>query len=286
MLARCNASRLVMQSVMGEIHHPTMNPLPYRIEDEGTPHVLPATGAITYNVKIGDSVYGMEADHVEPGVSLKNKDPKENAAFNTLSCIGNRAVVVSGDAKGAEGFVTGTHGGIDHVLAYFAAEDLARMCIGDRIQVRAQGQGMRIEGFESSVHAMNLSPELFDRLRIEVRDGRLIVPVAARVPAHLMGSGIASHAYSGDYDIMTADWSEITAHGLDRLRYGDIVLLENCDTVIGRVYRRGAVTVGVVIHSDCVLPGHGPGVTTLLTSAEPVIEGVTDAGANLADLML
>lgn len=39
-----------------------------------------------------------------------------------------------------------------------------------------------------------------------------------------MGSG-----HTGDYDLMTADRPELVRCGLDRLRYGDIVLLENCD---------------------------------------------------------
>ena len=90
----------------------------------------------------------------------------------------------------------------------------------------------------------------------------------------------------GDYDIMTQDWAEIKKLGLDRLRYGDIVLLEDCDNTYGRGFCRGAVTIGVVVHSDCVLVGHGPGVTALLSSKEPVIEGVIDSHANLADLFL
>lgn len=286
MRAECNRERLVMQSVMGEVHHPIMQPIPYRLDSDGAPHVLPGTGAITYNVRIGDSVYGMETDHVEPGVSVRNKDEKENAAFNTLCCIGNRATVVSGDAKGAVGFVTGKHGGIEHVLTYFDADTLEKLCIGDRIQIRAQGQGMKIRGFETAVTCMNCDPELFDKLRIEVRGDKLVMPVAARVPAHLMGAGIGSHAYRGDYDIMTADRGEIRRLGLDKLRYGDIVLLENCDTTYARGYLTGAVTVGVVMHSDCVLVGHGPGVTALFTAKTPAIEGVTDPKANLADILL
>ena len=65
-----------------------------------------------YNVKIGDPAL------VGPGIILsqgihavldKRTDPK-NQAYNVLSCIGNTAVVVSGDAKGAKGYVTGIHG--------------------------------------------------------------------------------------------------------------------------------------------------------------------------------
>lgn len=285
MNAKINRERLVMQSVMGAVHHPAMRG-GYRNDSDGYGHVLPGTGAITYNVKIGDSVYAMECDHVEPGVSLQNPDKYQNAALNTLSCIGNVATVVTGDAKGDKGFVTGTHGGIEHVLVYFSAETLDKLVIDDKIQIRAQGQGMKIEGFETSVFAMNIDPNLFDKMNITVEGGKLRVPVAAKVPAYLMGSGIgAGMAANGDYDIMTADQAEIARLGLDKLRYGDIVLLENCDTSFGRGYLTGAVTVGVVVHSNCILIGHGPGVTTLLTAKTPVIEGVLDPRANLADYM-
>lgn len=283
--AKINAARLVMQSVAGAVRHPSMGN-PYRISHEGVPHILPATGAITYNVKVGDSVYAMECDHVEPGVTVRNPDAQENAAFNTLSCIGNTAIVISGDAKGARGFVTGTHGGVEHVLCYFPEDALDKLAIGDRIQVRAQGQGMKIEGFEDTVFCMNLDPNLFEKMNVTVEDGKLIVPIAARVPAYLMGSGIgAGSAANGDYDIMTADHAEIARLGLDRLRYGDFVLLEDCDTSFGRGYLRGARTVGVVVHSDCVKMGHGPGVTTIFTSKTPVLEGRLEPHANLADYM-
>lgn len=283
--AKINAARLVMQSVAGAVRHPSMGN-PYRIDHEGVPHILPATGAITYNVKVGDSVYAMECDHVEPGVTVRNPDAQENAAFNTLSCIGNTAIVISGDAKGARGFVTGTHGGVEHVLCYFPEDALDKLAIGDRIQVRAQGQGMKIEGFEDTVFCMNLDPNLFEKMNVTVENGKLIVPIAARVPAYLMGSGIgAGSAANGDYDIMTADHAEIARLGLDRLRYGDFVLLEDCDTSFGRGYLRGARTVGVVVHSDCVKMGHGPGVTTIFTSKTPVLEGRPDPHANLADYM-
>lgn len=283
--ATINASRLVMQSVIGEIHSPTLT-RPYRMDAQGFGHMLPATGGISYNVKIGDSVFGMECDHVEPGVSLKNPDKDENAALNTLSCIGNVAYVVSGDAKGDTGYVTGKHGGIEHLLVYFRQETLEKMAIGDKIQVRSQGQGMKIEGFEASVTAMSLDPNLFYKMGIQVSGGKLRVPVAGIVPAYLMGSGIgAGSAYSGDYDIMTADADELERRGLTDLRYGDIVLLENCDTSFGRGYLTGAVTIGVVVHSNCIIIGHGPGVTTLLTAKTPVIEGILTKDANIANYL-
>ncbi len=86
---------------------------------------MPGVGGITYNLRVGDLACGWEADHVEPGVSVENKEndarsgQAANTAFNVLSCVGNKATVVTGDAKGAEGTVTGKHGGIEHVLVDF-----------------------------------------------------------------------------------------------------------------------------------------------------------------------
>lgn len=286
MQLRTNADRLVMQAVVGEIQHPTVRAMPVRTDQNGQAHILPSTGSITYNVQIGDSVFGLAGDHIEPGVTIKNyRSEAENAALNILSCVGNAATVLSGEAKGASGFVTGTHGGVEHVLLYFPREDLEKMVIGDRIQVRACGQGLRLTDYPG-VHVMNCDPRLLEALNLQEVDGKLQVPVSGVVPAHLMGSGYgALTAARGDYDIMTEDREELTRHGLDSLRFGDIVLLENCDTTCGRGYLTGAQTVGVVVHSDCITLGHGPGVTTLLTSKTPVFTPVSSREANLAWLL-
>jgi hypothetical protein len=271
-----------MQSVWGQVRHPKKSSA-YINTHDGKSVVLPGTGGITYNVKIGDSVYAMQADHVEPGVSLSNEQgANENSALQILSCIGNEAKVTTGEAKGARGFVTGTHGGINHLLVYFPADVLEKLEPDDKVLIKAQGQGARILEFPE-VHLINLSPALFDKLGLKNEKGKLVAPVAARVPAYLMGSGLGSTAYSGDYDIQTSDWKTVKKLGLDKLRYGDIVLLEDCDATYGRSYRKGAVTVGVVVHSDSMLGGHGPGVTVILSAKTPLIQGVLDSGANLAD---
>ncbi|MGY5855259.1 MAG: DUF4438 domain-containing protein, partial [Candidatus Thorarchaeota archaeon] len=48
---------------------------------------------------------------------------------------------------------------------------------------------------------------------------------------------------------------------------------------------KDAVSVGIVVHSDCVISGHGPGVTTLFTSTKGIIEPVIDSGANIASIL-
>lgn len=287
-MLKTNLSSLVKLSVQGQITPPMMRGA-YRVDREGVPFVLPGTGGITYNVKVGHSAFGWAGDHVEPGVStaasIDERSGTRNTAYNTLACVGNEAVVISGDAKGAKGVVTGTHGGIEHVLIDFADEDLEKMVIEDKILIKAFGQGLQLLDYPG-ITVRNLDPSLLDKLGLVEEDGKLVVPVAAKIPAKLMGSGIgAPSTASGDYDITTTDQEEIKALGLDQLRFGDLVALEDSDNRFGRSYRKGALTVGIVVHSDCLLAGHGPGVTTLFTAIDGSLAVRIDTEANLGRML-
>jgi hypothetical protein len=296
---KTNRERIVTISVQGEISAPIMSQL-YRVGYDGVARVGPATGGIVYNVRVGDSAYGWAGDHIEPGVSTKDKDERVNAAYNTLACVGNRATVVSGEAKGAGGTVTGKHGGIEHVIIDFEPSVLEKLAVGDKILVRARGQGLALEDFPS-VGVMNCDPDLLERMGLEAVGGsspagsagsaragklRLSCPVVAEAPAYLMGSGLgAPTSHSGDYDITTQDPPVLARLGLNKLRYGDLVAVRNASSAYGRSYRRGAVIIGVVIHSDSKVAGHGPGVTTLLTCNRGEIVPRIDPQANLALLL-
>lgn len=252
---------------------------------DGSLVVVPTIGSITYNVRVGDPSFGLEGDHVEPGVSIVNDNPNFNAALCLLACIGNRARIISGEAKGSTGYVTGIHGGCDHVIIDFEPETLEKMVIGDEIQIKTYGQGLKLED-HPDIQLMSLDPELLDKLGI-TEDGPVInVPVTAVIPAHLMGSGIGCNsAFTGDYDLMTADMDEIKKYGLEKLRFGDLVFLDNCDNTYGRCFRNGAVSVGVVIHSDCAPAGHGPGITTIMTACSGNIRPIISEGANIASYL-
>ncbi|WP_313756878.1 DUF4438 domain-containing protein [Tissierella sp.] len=285
-MLKTNKDKLVIQSVQGKIHSPIMGPSPYRISSDGKPMILHGTGGITYNFQIGDSCMNLVGDHVEPGVSIRNEDAAENRPLMVLSCVGNEARVTSGDAKGAKGFVTGMHGGIEHVLIYFPQEDLEKMAINDTILIKANGQGLKMEGHDD-VLVMNLAPDLFEKMGIrENENGELEVPVVTEIPAHLMGSGIGSStSLTGDYDITTGDKEAVKKYGIDKLRFGDIVLLRDCDNTYGRQYLEGAVTIGVIVHSDCILAGHGPGVTGLISCKTSKIKGIKTEDANIANYL-
>lgn len=283
---KTNVDKIVMQSVKGKIHSPIRGGNSYKITSNGEGVILPATGGITYNFQIGDSCMDLVGDHVEPGVSLRNENKDENNALMVLSCVGNQAIVKTGDAKGAKGYVTGKHGGIEHVILYFNEEDLENMSIDDEILIKSFGQGLKIKGHEDVV-CMNIDPDLFSKLGIKENEkGELEIPVVTEVPAYLMGSGIGSSTgFSGDYDIMTGDKQANKEFGIDKLRFGDLVLLQDCDNTYGRQYLKDSVTIGVVVHSDCILSGHGPGITTIISCKTNKIKGIIDNNANIANYL-
>jgi len=279
-----NKEKLIMQSVQGRIHHPVMRQL-YRIGSDGHPRILPATAAITYNAKIGDPCMDLMGDHIEPGVSLKNSDANEDAALNVLACVGNSAKVITGDAKGRLGVVTGKHGGADHVMIHFDAETLELLAVDDKILIKSFGQGLALKDYPE-ILCMNMDPSLLDKLDITEKAGILEVGVVAIVPAYLMGSGLGqSTMQTGDYDIMTRDPSTLKEFGLDKLRFGDLVFIQDHANNHGPDYLKDAGTLGVIIHGDSFIAGHGPGVTVLMTSRKPLLKPKLNPEANLVNYL-
>lgn len=284
MAVRANFEDIVMISVIGEITSPRSDASPYSIAHDGQALVLTRSGGITYNVRVGDRALGWAADHTEPGVTIRNKDAQESGALTLLSCIGNDAYVVSGEAKGAKGTVTGKHGGA-HLILDFAPDVMEQLVIGDKIQVRAYGWGLRLLD-APQVKLMSMSVQLLQALPLEVSDGVVSVPVAAIVPPELMGAGIGGSSQRSDYDIQTADPEALAQHGLANLRLGDLVALRDQDNSFGHGYRQGAWAIASISHADSVMAGHGPGVTTLMASATGHIRAyLAPREANLAALL-
>ena len=288
---RLNADDLVVVAVSGQIAHPVGRSNPYRIGYDGVPRVLPGTGGIVLNQRIGDRCVGLAGDHIEPGVALHNNGrevvgPRDgpNTALMTYACVGNRARVVSGPMAGQTGLVTGKHGGVNHVLVDFPTRVLARLRIGDRIQIYSHGMGARLLD-HPEITVLNCAPALIWRWKMRERDGALWVPVTHCLPAMLMGSGLGKNtAWRGDYDIQLADPVLRRRYRLGSLRFGDLVAIVDADNRFGPHVRSGQVTIGVVIHSDSTVSGHGPGVTPLLTGPASLLRPVRNERANLAAL--
>ena len=281
---KTNENQLVKFAVQGGVVYPKC--YGWELTSRGESLLLPSVGGITYNVKVGDPVFGLAGDHIEPCVSLSS-DPKEpdkdpNRAFNTFSCIGNEAIVISGDAKGAKGVVTGHHGGVEHVIADFDDATLEKFTQDDKALIRAYGQGLSLIDYPE-IKIFSLDPAVLKKMGIvAAADGKIEVPVTAIVPGMLMGSGLGHNdVYKGDYDIQTSDSEAIKKYKLDRLRLGDFVAIQDHDSSYGWTYRKGAVTVGIVIHTDSHLAGHGPGVQTIMTSCKGLIVPRIEPDANL-----
>jgi Domain of unknown function (DUF4438) len=278
-----------MQAVMGQIAHPVGRPNPYRVGQDGVARILPGTGGITINRRIGDSSVGLAADHVEPGAALHNNGRKiiggrdgPNLAMLTSACVGNRARVATGPATGAIGLVTGKHGGVNHLLVDFDPEILMRLNIGDHVQIYACGLGLRLTDFPD-VSVTNCAPSLLRRWGLSSRGGVLEVSVTHVLPAAILGSGLGKNTvWRGDVDIQLFDAASRRRHGLETLRFGDLVAVTDSDTRYGPAYRGGRTTIGVIVHSDSTVSGHGPGMTALFTGPASRLRPIRNGGANIA----
>jgi hypothetical protein len=280
-----NRKRLVEMPVHGEVSAPSVPGAIYDVGHDGVPRVLPSVGGISLNVRVGDGAFAFVGDHIEPGVSTRHPDDKVNVGYCVYACVGNRATILSGEAKGERGTVTGKHGGIEHVMVDFAPAVMERMALGDKVAVRSVGLGLELDD-PGDVRVFNCDPDFLEKL-IAKRKGRKIhVPVARLVPAAIMGSGLGRATVArGDYDIQCFDPVMVKQYGLDELRYGDIVAIVDADHSYGRIYRTGAVSIGIVAHGSSDIAGHGPGVTSLLTSPSGALVPEVDSAANIATML-
>ena len=282
-MLKTNNNRLVIIAVEGRVA-PALA-WPNEVGHDGRVHNLPGPGSITYNVLVGDPAFGWVGDHIEPGVSTilnpdKRRD-KPNVAYNFLACAGNEVIVISGAAKGKRGRVVGHHGGVEHVICDFPKPVIEKLALDDKFQIRTYGQGLALTDHDGVV-IKNIDPALFAKMGCRVRGKDIEVSVAAVIPGKLAGAGIGSaHAHSGDCDIQTADEKTLQKHGIDKLKLGDLVAVTDHDSSFGWCYRSGAVSIGIVIHGDSNLSGHGPGVMTIMTSSKGRITYTIDKGANI-----
>jgi hypothetical protein len=277
---RTNATNLVAMAVAGMVSQPTLRYPGYIPDANGLSTVLPGMAGVVYNVHTGDGAFGWAADHVEPGVSIAHSDEGADFALHYLTCIGNEAVVTSGLARGAKGVVTGEHA---RILIDFPEEASALLNVGDTVQICAHGRGLELTDYPH-IELKKVSPRLLELLRLEALDARRItLPVALELPISIMGSGAELNSEYVDQDLMSGDRTLMRDTGIDTLRLGDLVAIRHADHHFGRSYREGAVSIALCIHGDSVMTGHGPGILTLMTCAEPCIEWTLDKSANLAD---
>jgi len=276
---RTNEDQLVELAVAGSISPPAFRRGPFIPDNDGLSVVLPGMFGYVYNVRVGDPAFGWQGDHVEPGASIDHDDGGIHHALHYLTCMGNRAVVTSGEATGAEGVVVGEHA---RILVDFDPAVHDQLCVGDTIQIRANGRGLALLD-HPNIELKKMSPRLLHAMGlVEPGGGRLRVPVAQELPVRVMASGAELNAEYVDQDITSGDRGLMKELGIDRLRLGDVVAIHHADHYYGRGYRKGYVAIALCIHGDSVMTGHGPGILTLMAGTDSEIEWVIDPQANIA----
>ncbi len=273
-----NVDELVEMAVTGRVTQPALRRGGYTPWPDGVGVMLPGMSGITYSARVGDRAFGWAGDHVEPGVSIAHEEERADFALHYLTCIGNEAEVVSGLAKGAKGVVTGEHA---RILVDFAPEVLEEMTIGDSVQIRTVGRGIRLTD-HPEIEFKKTSPALADALHLRLVDGVIQCPVAIELPPRIMGSGAELNAEFVDQDLMSGDRALMADLGIDQMRLGDVIGIRNVDHRYGRSYRRGWTAICLCIHGDSVMTGHGPGILTLVTGPTEQLDFHIDPAANIA----
>ncbi|MBN1682412.1 DUF4438 domain-containing protein [Candidatus Bathyarchaeota archaeon] len=278
-MIRTNKEKLLTLAAQGTIS-PAQPLRPYATTWDGKPKMVIGTGGINYNLRIWDKVFGWASgDRATVGVSTEGVGEAnfKQGYLNNLS-IGNEVRVLTGEAKGDKGVVIGKFG--QYIQIHFEDDTLLKLSIGDSIHVNAKGVGLNIEGYDKVV-VHSLAPEVLEKMDIREVDGKLEVPVVKVIPEEIVGQGSGGSSLSGNWHIQTCYPPDIREYGLDELRFGDIVLLENFQTDYGKGYYRGGATVGVVCCGPSDISGYGIGVTPVLSTRFGMISTRIDREANI-----
>jgi hypothetical protein len=260
--ARPDALRLVDVNLAATVEQASVGSDPYRIDADGFPYVPVGDGGIVLGVRLGDGAWEHPADHAAPGACLVHQDPAAGYALAAQACIGNPVTVRTGAAAGRAGVVVGKRGEGGRVIAAFRQDTLRLLRPGDQVAVRGRGAGAAdpVPG----VTIRNIDPALLAVLPVTFEPGALAVGVRARLPSKLVGNGIGRPTPMWDLDLQL---TPATARRYEAagLRLGDLVAITDLDARFNAGYRRGWVTIGLVAHGGSPQPGHGPGVTAVLT---------------------
>lgn len=288
MSIQTNAADIVTVSVTGQVANPSLSGLPaepYRLDADGKAFLWPTFGGIVYNVSVGDSAFGWAGDCIHPSVSILHNDANKNRGLNVFACVGNEALITSGAAKGARGIVTGKSGRFsDQVIIHFDMETRRKIAVDDHILVKSEGVGLALPEMPD-IAFKSLSPGLFDQLPKKLEDGTLKIGVVGIVPPHFVGAGAGLSSEGGSLHIQSTDRAALAEHGLDQLRLGDLVAIQDTDSRYNHGYLRGAMSIGIIGQTDGPRAGYGPGMTVVMTAPAGQLGCYDAPGTNIADML-
>jgi len=276
-----NVEVLLTQVLAGEVWPPLADRHGYRVDPNGDAFYLPGMGGVTLDVHCGDPATGYRSDHLEPGLSVRHRETGPNYALQYLTCIGNRVEVSSGPKKGALGFVIGQHA---YVLVDMAGDEMRGVTTGDQVTVIAVGQGLKLADHQE-ILVKNCSPALLSAMLGGTNAaGQLEVHVSAVIPPEAVGAGAGMASEYANTDLMGAyaGLDGDLSLGLESLRIGDVVAMPDQDHRFGRGYREGWTSIGVISTGSCLLFGHGPGPSTIMSGPSTSFKIVEDDTANLS----
>lgn len=271
-----DAGRGVAVNLLGIVEHPSFEAaLPYSVDLDGRPFVPTGDSGVVLGVRLGDRVDAWDTDMVVPGVTLVHRDGGARAALTALSCIGNLLTVRTGPAAGAIGYVAGKRGELGRVVGAFAQRDLERLRPGDQVAVASFGQGTRAVDLPPETAMLNIDPRTLHALPARERAGSFVVDVRAVVASRLIGNGIGRPAHAWDVALCLVPGDPLR----ELLHLGDLVAVADLDARHNVGFRRGWCTVGVVTTGLSPRPGHGVGLTPILSGPMGVLDPVVDPAA-------
>lgn len=281
-----NRSILVRVIVGGLVAPARLHPELLRHDRDGQFRVLPGTGGVHPEVHAGDAVDAWLAEHLMVGASIEDAEttPSAPGALHLLACVGNRVR----DASGAMlGVVAGKRGGLapgffppNLVSVEAPADRLRALAPGAQVFVEALGRGLELTD-QPDIAVLNCAPGLLDALPLRGTGAGLEIDVRLVVPSAAAGSGLGQDAWIGDLEIADS----VALPGEESLCFGDLIAFADIDGTFGRYYRPGRVSVGLVAHGPSFAPGHGTGVTLLLSGDAEVLHVRVSPRATLAPFL-
>jgi hypothetical protein len=262
-----------------------MRPNGYRHWPDGRAAILRGMSGIAHNASFGGRAFGRAADCIHPGISIRQAEDMRNRGLNVYACVGNRAKVMTGQAAGTVAVVTGKSVRFsEKVIVHLPKTARAKMAVGDQIIIRSEGIGMAMID-HPGVMLKGIGPNLLAALQHRVEGAHIDFGVVATIPAHLEGAGLGLTTEGGSLHLQSTDKGKLAKHGLDALRFGDIVALADTDSRHNHGYLQGARAIGVVCASDGPRAGFGPGIAILMTAPAGELGSFAAPGTSIADLL-
>ena len=282
-----NRAELVTAVALGRIAPARLLPEMLQPDRDGQLRQLPSGGGVALGLHAGDPLSRASArvaDHAVPGISAEavGVPPAVPGDFHLLACVGND---VYDDAGAWLGRVAGKRGGLapgfwgPHLVGIEVDDAAAvRLAPGGQLAVHTVGRGLALSG-AADVTLSNCSPWLLDQLPLRTEGDGLVVAARCRVPSFLAGAGTGQDAWIGDVEVTRDDALP------EDLAFADLVALDDVDGAHGRFHRSGWTTVGLVSHGSSARPGHGVGITVLVSGPAAALRVELDREAGLGEVL-